>query len=312
MSFKDFADKTYRKFENTLTIHVTNAPAELNWADSPRSLLLSIAKNKYLLKKITRRSLGHVTVEINYTDETGSHVHRFGGQGVKDLSQFARKLTKEGFGFSVILMPEHLKKHKQLSQKPLVTIDGEFEDSEELIEELDFNIYKENLNAFVTYKIKPETCRKLITYFDEYKEHSAFAEKDSNHHTPAASRYGFGADPLKFEGAGCATFIEAFYILAGLGDHYKNFYRSIYAPKKLFGHPAQGRKVGLGKLLFSNLKLSEKKDDSLFIEFPSPNEMYNQLKSVYETAEKYDGLQVLEKGAFGDSKSFYLVFDTNC
>jgi hypothetical protein len=309
MSFEEFANNTYRKFDNTLTVHLTNAPKEINWASTPRDLILSIAKNKYLHSKKTRRTIGHITVELNYVDEDGKKVHRFGGQGVKDLTQFASKLVKEGYGFSVILGPDHLKQYKQLEDKPLVTIDGRFEDSNELIEEFNENIYKDDLNAFVTYQLTLDTCKKLVKFFDEYEKHTQLASENPSHEKKAATRYGFGADTLNFDGAGCATFAEAFYVLSGLGDHYKNFYSSVYVPEDYFGNPDKGQKVGLGKILFSKVNLSKQEKTSLYVQFPDPNNMFWAMKSTFENKDSFDGLPVVEKGKFGDSKSFYLVFD---
>lgn len=310
MIFEKFADSSYRKFENTLTIHITNAPAPLNWAAKPRQLIWALARNKYLLQSKTKRSIGHVTVEINYTDDSGNKIQRFGGQGAVDLSQFAKKLIKEGYAFSIILGPRHHQQYPELKDRPLQTIDGRFESREELVLELDENIYKDNLVATVSYVLAEDKMKEAIKFFDDYESHTKKAQEDKSYPYKAATRYGFGADTLKFEGAGCATFVEAFYEVVDLSDQYKSFFQDVNVPLKFFGNPENGHKVSLPHLLFTNVDLGTKSSDSLNISFPDPNLMFEKLKIFYESqSDSFDHLKLLEKGKIGDSKSFYLVFD---
>lgn len=305
--FETNADNTYRKFDNTLTIHVTSSPKQLDWSKSLRSVLLRIAANKYLRSKRTKRAIGHVTVELNCKIE-GKQVHRFGGQGAKSLAEFNDKIIKEGLGLNLVVMPEHKLQYPQLAGIPPVTVTGKFESKEDLVSEYNKSIGKKDLMGLITYKIDESYCADLIDFFDEYKQ--VYKETKNTDHPIAANRYGFGADPLKFEGAGCAAFMGAFYQQSGLTDEYKNTYEYFYAPKKYFYFPGKSNPIKLTKILLDGKKLKNASDDSLYIGIPSPDQLYkNMKKTMSSNKDLHFGRSILEKGQFGGSKAFYLVID---
>jgi hypothetical protein len=71
--FDEKANQTYRKIDNSLTIHITPSTYRLDWSNA-RNLLISILKNQYIFPK-TSSLIGHVTAEVNCT--VGNKQERF-------------------------------------------------------------------------------------------------------------------------------------------------------------------------------------------------------------------------------------------
>jgi hypothetical protein len=296
-NFSDLSHKTYRKYANALTFHITRSPQELNWDETPKHLLWSLIKNKYFHKDVTHRAMGHVTVEINCTID-GKKVARMGGQGARNLNQFSKHLAG-GAGFNVILSPQHKEKYSQLSSLPYFNIEGRFETPEEL--EVEYNRYlkQKDLFGLITYTVSEEICSKLITYFDDYKK--VTQETENAQVKKAANVYGNGADPLKFEGAGCAPFAVAFLKLANLEDQIPLMTEKIYVEPNLFS--TSTKKVSLLDLLLSSQKLKEKTDNTLELEFPSPSKLYHSINTLYKSD------RVLEKGLLEGTEIKYIVVE---
>jgi hypothetical protein len=295
--FENLAEKTYRKYPNTLTFHVTNSPTDLNWEGGPRDLLWSLIKNKYFYKDRTKRAMGHVTVELNCNDKKNK-IRRIGGQGAKDLSQFTKHLLG-GAGFNVILSPDHKQKYNALSSLPFYNIDGRFETPKELFEEYDQYLKTEGLFNLVTFTVTPDTCFKLVEYFDEYEKVTKATENSPQ--KKAANVYGNGADPLKFEGAGCAPFAVAFLKKANLNERISLLTDRVYVGKELFS--SQKENVSIFSLLTTSHQLKEKTKNSFELEFPSPSKLYHAVNQIYKKGE------VIEKGFFGSSAIKYVVLD---
>lgn len=295
--FENLAEKTYRKYPNTLTFHVTNSPTELNWDGGPRDLLWSLIKNKYFYKDRSKRAMGHVTIELNCSDKKNK-IRRMGGQGAKDLSQFTKHLLG-GAGFNVILSPDHKQKYTALSAHPFYNIDGRFETPKELIEEYEEYLKTEGLFNLVTFTVDANTCLKLVEYFDEYEKITKESENSSQKR--AANVYGNGADPLKFEGAGCAPFAVAFLKKGGLEDKINLMKEKVYVDQKLFS--SQKENVSIFSLLTTSHQLKEKNSYSFELEFPSPSKLYHAINNIYEKGD------TIEKGTFGSQGVRYIVLD---
>ncbi len=293
--FENLAEKTYRKYPNSLTFHVTNSPTDLNWEGGPRDLLWSLIKNKYFYKDRTKRAMGHVTVELNCNDKKNK-IRRIGGQGAKDLSQFTKHLLG-GAGFNVILSPEHKQKYTALSSLPFYNIDGRFETPKELIEEYDQYLKTEGLFNLISFTLNVNTCLKLVEYFDEYEKVTKATENSPQ--KKAANVYGNGADPLKFEGAGCAPFAVAFLKKAELYERIGLLTDRVYVDQKLFS--SQKENVSIFSLLTTSHQLKEKTKNSFELEFPSPSKLYHAVNQIYDNGE------VIEKGEFGSSSIKYIV-----
>ena len=295
--FNSLADSTYRKFDNTITLHMTHSPYGINWESSSLNVIVNLAMNKYLFPD-TKRSLGHVTVELNCTNKNGESKRVISGQGAKSLDKLSHALLKEGVGLSLVNRPStnpHL---------PLITTTGKLEDENDLTPEYDQYLKrKKDKMAFLTYKVSPKSCQDMLHFYKKYK---VVTEKTRDLETPLAGNvYGFGAEPTKFQGAGCATYAEAFFEVAGLLEHFK-FYQEIYATEKLIGNPDKYHHVSLGTLLLSKESISKPGKNKITLKFPDPDIMH---KFVYETNKNPKNVShLLSYGSFGN-KSKYVVID---
>jgi hypothetical protein len=295
--FNQMADKTYRKYPHTLTLHVTMPPEDLEWNKNPRHLLWSLIKNKYFLKDRTRRTMGHVTVELN-CEIKGKKVQRFGGQGAKNLNQFS-KLLIDGAGFNVVLSPDHQRQHAYLKNLPLYNIDGFLENQKELTQEYENYLNQPGLFNLVSFKLDEPTCEKLVQYYDQYEKFTVETQNASV--KKGANVYGNGVDPLKYEGAGCAPFALAFMKLAGVEQKLPELYQTIYVNKELFSSAKE--KVSLLGLIFSSEPLSQPGPERLELKFPDPAKMYQSINQLFEQD------QIVEKGNFGSQHSRYIVIE---
>jgi hypothetical protein len=75
--YDDFADNSYRKLDNILSIQIIPSTYNLKW-EKPRDLIFSIIKNEYYFPK-TKSYIGHVTAEVNCKVD-GRKVRYFMGQ----------------------------------------------------------------------------------------------------------------------------------------------------------------------------------------------------------------------------------------
>lgn len=292
-NFQMAADKTYRTYPNTLTFHVTRAPKSLAWSGNSRELIWSLIRNKYFLTKRSKRSMGHITVELNCSQD-GQRIHRMGGQGAKDLSQFQKYLL-QGAGFNIALSPMHKKLYQQLHLMPLYVIDGKIEKEQDLISEYEQYLSKENLFNVISYTLTEKRCLSLVEFFDQYESitHKTRYAKQKL----GGNNYGAGADPLRFEGAGCAPFAEAFLTLADLKTDIMK--KTVHVPLQLFSTPT--KKVSLWRLLLSSHQLDHQSDNTIELSFPSPNVMFDAINDLFKNND------VVAKGEFGSPNSRYVV-----
>lgn len=259
------ADQTYRKLDNSLTLQIIPSTYPLNWT-TPRALIFSILKNQYYFP-VTKSDIGHVTVELNCT--INSLKHRFFiGQTTKGKGFFRDKL-KEGHGLSILNRPG------QYRDIPLVTVPGKLNDKDQTYNEYN-RLIKINHFGAISFEIDGLNCLKAMEFAKEYTRKT----KDTSF---AGNAYGFGADPLKFEGSGCAPMAEALLIKANLLAYQKNFLREVYVPRKLIGNPSKGDKVGVITLLISSHDMSIKGEKTLPFKFPDPQLMYDFIEMKHES-----------------------------
>ena len=308
-SFLSLAKREFRSIPNSFTVHITKSPRLLNWKKSPRKLLAGIITNKYLRSRKTKRSIGHLSIEITCQNpNTGATEHRLAGQGAVDVTQYVPKLIKDGFGFSIMLTNEHIKKYDELNQSQLVTIDGKLEGAKELDKEYSENIYKKNLMGFATYKINYEKCQKMIKFYDEYKKLTI--ETAGSQNPQGGNNYGFGANTKLMQGAGCATFLQEFFEIAGLKSHFRNFFQRVYVDKNLLGDPLNGKEVNISKLLFSFSHLSKAKKGRFTLDIPSPDLMFEELRKTFKNKKNYyKNKKIIKSKILGNSQAFHIVFE---
>lgn len=318
--FNKYADKTYRNHKNTITYHLIRSPYGVDWSHKTSNVILKLAMNKYFFPE-TKRNLGHVTIELNCQNEDGYEYRIITGQGAKSTQRLVQALTKEGYGLTLLNRPTS---HPNL---PLITTEGNFETESDLIPEFNEYLKEEyvsrylpgpkrngrmrevlkkkhyNTMAFLTYKISPTQCQEMADFYKQYKQ---VTEQTRDTKSPKGGNvYGFGAEPTKFQGAGCATYAEAFFQVSGLGKYF-NFYQTVHASKELVGDPKNGRRVTLQKLLSSGEKISKKEKDNITFKFPDPDLMHEYVQNINKTPNNFDN--VLDYGNFG-KKAKYAIID---
>lgn len=318
--FNEYANQTYRSHTNTITYHLIRSPYGVDWSNKTSNVILKLAMNKYFFPE-TKRNLGHVTVELNCQDKNGEDIRIITGQGAKSTQRLTQALIKDGYGLTLLNRPTA---HPNL---PLITTEGNFEDESDLIPEFNQYLKEEyvyrylpgpkkfgrtrevlkkkhyNTMAFLTYKISPTQCTKMIDFYRKYK--SVTEQTKDTKNPQAGNVYGFGAEPTKFQGAGCATYAEAFFQVAGLSKQF-HFYQTVHASKELVGDPKNGRRVSLQKLLSSSEKISKKEKNNITFKFPDPDLMHEYVQDINKAPNRFDN--VLDYGNFG-KKAKYAIID---
>lgn len=285
-NYETFADETFRKTDNTITVQIIRSSYPLDWSSS-RSLLLSIIKNRYWFPK-TKSTLGHVTVEANCTLGL-NRVRIFSGQGAKNLLDFRRKILA-GYGFSILNSP------MSYSELPMVTVEGKLNTLEEMKPRFEMQMDRENLSV-ISFQVNQRNCLNAFLFMREYRR---MTEK-----TPlAGNRYGFGADPQKFEGAGCAPYVQTVLLKAGLLEAAQAMNQSISVPKTLIGDPVKGEKVGVFQLLSSDYALDGSFEGEKYeFSFPDPELLYSYL------IDNLSSGNVIDKKQIDSANSYFLMLN---
>ena len=133
-------------------------------------------------------------------------------------------------------------------------------------------------------------------------------EKITNSSKRAGNQYGFGADPKKFEGAGCASYVEAVLDYAGIKN--LNFWlnQKVYIPNSFLGDLVNNKKVSIWKLLMNSEELASPKPGFRKFVFPDPQVIYDRVQSIGEGKNIPDHVKVLFNERLG-SKTFVLGLD---
>lgn len=290
-TYEEFALSTFRKHDNTLTIHILPSSYPLDWS-KPRNLLWSLIKNEYWFPA-TRSLLGHVTGEVTCTIE-GEKVTEFIGQGTKDMDGF-KAYVHMGYGFSILNRPNHY------ADLPLLTTTGKLDKYEEITERYMRLVQKDHM-GFMSFKISPEACKRVRAFMQDYTKRTQETQM-------AGNRYGFGADPKKFEGAGCAPMVQTLFEYAGLENYVRYMEKTVYVSEELLGDPPKGKKVGIFQLFFSNEDISIEKKEARRFDFPDPQELYDRLMGIVRSKVK-DHYPVLEKENLNGKNVWYVLLDT--
>ena len=288
--FNENANKTYRKYDNSITLHIIKSPYGINWQKRPINVILDLVKNKYFFP-YTKRTLGHVTVELNCLNPQGLRNRIITGQGAESLEDLSNALISRRAGFSLINRPStnpHL---------PLITTKGRLEDHGTLIPEFNKYLSKDSHNmAFLTYKITSKQCHKMMNFYKRYKKTT---EETKNTKTPLAGNiYGFGAEPTLFQGAGCATYAEAFFEIAGILEYF-NFYQKVYATSSLI------KDTSLYSLIIADEKINEELKNKTLFTFPDPDLIYDYVYEINKKPNNFKG--ILEYGKFGKSAKYAII-----
>lgn len=260
-AYEEFADESFRKIENSITINIIPSTYELEWT-TPRMLIFSILKNQYYFPK-TKSYIGHVSAEVNCFD--GNNQKReFIGQSSHSLDGF-RNFILGGYGFSLLNKPQNN------YDLPLLMVAGKLDDYSEV--NIKYAEYMANKNfAILTTKMSEKSCLRALSYIKEYKKKTIEGKE-------AGNRYGFGADPLKFEGAGCAPMVQTILSLADLESLSSGMDQEVFIPKELLGDPEIKNKVSLWKVLTNNKNISNSGNGGVKFSFPDPQQLYDITKN---------------------------------
>lgn len=208
-----------------LTLHVYPTYFGLDWG-TPGSLARSALLNS-LPDLVTHNgtSIGHVTVDVDCQAGPKEPPRRVvTGMTQEDLGESQRLLLGQGLGLGILFHD----------------FKGKLEDRQGIEERLQKRAAKGS-SSFVTFRLAPKACRRLVRYFDEYQAKGYGAH------------YGLPNRPLHREGAGCSAFGVSFVKTAGLlsPELLAAWSTTIAVPLRYVGGPLTGRRVALWKLLFS-------------------------------------------------------------
>jgi hypothetical protein len=227
-----------------LTLYFIPSPKGLNW-NTPTSLSRDIVKNKLAFQS---HFMGHVNIELKYTNEDGKEIHILTGMVARDLNA-ASLLFKDGIGLGVVYH----------------SFPGKLENKEELTPELDsyFKIGNKKIN-FAKYLINNSTAKRIEEYVTQY------AEADLGRY------YGLVNSPLHGEGAGCSAFGASFMDVAGLleDEHRKHWANCVKVPHAISGAPLKEKKVSFFKILLGNHSWANESEDHHELFFWDPDLMH--------------------------------------
>jgi hypothetical protein len=227
-----------------LTLYFIPSPRGFDWS-TPTKLARAVVKNKISSE---RRFMGHVNIELEYTNENGEKVHILTGMVAEKLNAVPL-LLKEKIGLGVIFH----------------SFPGKLENKNDLEPELKMRAQKGNkaLN-FVKFKINLETAKRIEKYFADYAEANI------------GRYYGLVNSPLHGEGSGCSAFGASFLKVAGILDeeYKKHWTHCIRVPHHLAGAPIHQNKVSFLGLVLGNHRWAREEEDHHELFFWDPDRMH--------------------------------------
>lgn len=229
------------------------------------------------LKGVRVHPIGHVAVELKCdTSAFGPAIHFSTAMEPSSNTEAARVLLVDQAGLGVLFF--------------------------DLKGELDDTAYVQKTNAkhvkmgkgmnFVTFKIRPSSCQRLVQYYSEYIARGYGAH------------YGLQNRPRYGEGAGCSAFGISFIDIAGfLTDEWKTAWsRTIVAPAALTGGQLNpGNKVPFSSILKdidSTRRWAYDWEPHYSIFFYDPDLIYAWVNDVYER-ESHQALGEAELTSMG-------------
>lgn len=210
-------------FPDQLTLYAIPAPkpAELSW-ETPGKLVRNVLFNTVGAELgFFTRTLGHMGVHVQCGAANGLPALEWKGSMTNAVaSEFRESVLKQGFALGVLFH----------------NFTGRYERPDELQGSVDER-YRNGRIAFVRFGIRAETCRRLLSYAEEFDR------------LKVNRYYGLAARARYKEGAGCSDFSVSVVEIAGLME--KAFRRSwtfdVRVPLELIGGPTTGKKVSIVK-----------------------------------------------------------------
>lgn len=173
---------------NQVSLFVMKSPKGIAWT-SPRDLLNSTVSNS---RGSPPHPIGHVMVELSCADNgKGQPAYILAGMSDVNAAQAYALLVAQAAGLDFLFH----------------SFQGRLQTDSEI--RADLFRYMNNATegprlAQLTHLISAETCQRLVTYFDAYKEKGIY------------QHFGLSLRPLYQEGSGCSAFGVSFLQVAGL------------------------------------------------------------------------------------------------
>lgn len=215
-----------------LTLMFIRSP-EINWT-SPKSLA-----NSTVSSFTKTYGLGHVNVRISC-----EHREVYTGIYNRFVDETRNAVLKKGQGLGVLFN----------------LFEGVLQQEKFIVPSFE-KLGKDNRTNFITFKINPRTCERLLYYHDQYQDIMKERQKlprQKNQITNVDQQifYGFPAIPRMGEGGGCSAFAISFLEVAGLKEQWMvdEWSQELLVPMMSVGHPMRDDKVGLTSLVFSGPK----------------------------------------------------------
>lgn len=261
-----------------LTLYAYPTYFGLNW-DTPGTLARSALLNSIPdLLTGNGTSIGHVTIDVDCAAGPKEPARRVvTGMTQSDLDESQRMLIRHGYGMGILFHD----------------FGGKLESRQRVEQRLAEHAAKGKV-SFVTFRLAPKACRRLVRYFDEYEAKGYGAH------------YGLPNRPLHGEGSGCSAYGASFVKTAGLltPELLQAWSKTVSVPLRYVGGPLTGGRVSLWRLLFSRgTHWASDGEPSKSVFFYDPDKIHGWIRE--KVAAREVGYEVKTLG-----RSAGIVFDT--
>lgn len=270
-----FVFKNPEADKDFLIVYTMPAPHGINWA-SPKALTLAGGLNQLTtFHTSAKHPIGHVFMALKTSASPEIYV---AGMTTLNNTEEVKLITHHGYCLGILF----------------TDLMGKFDDGAELMKQTEER-YETGRVSYMKFLLSPSMGKRLLRYFDEYKE------KKCDEHYGGANRSRYA------EGGGCSPFGVSFIDVAGfMKPEYENAWKvTLEVPKKLCGGPAFGKRVSFKSLVTAG-GWAKPGEDSAQLEMWDPTLMYrwmiNEWKKEFANPS---GKYILEK----NKKTMSLVID---
>ncbi len=254
-----------------LTLYFWPSPLGFDW-DGPNDLARTTVRN--FLSKPDRK-LGHAAIELKCDSKmvTKSPIELLNIYDKSALKRLSGEIDTEHHFYAGMTDTTSSEDYNKLLFKDKIGLymlfmnfNGAMEGAKELLPDL-ASRYTSGRISFITFKINPQTCERLETYYKEYKSRGDY----KNYGLPNRPRYG--------EGAGCTAYASSFLDVAGLltQEHYDKWSMQVRVPMKWIGPPMTNHKVPFKRLIwpFGTQHWAKADEEGKDIFFWNPDRMFH-------------------------------------
>lgn len=246
-------------FADEVTFLLIESPG-INWT-SPRTLAKSTIEGNG-----KAFGLGHVYIQVKCAER-----EEFTGMMHRWQNDTRDAVLKEGNGLGVLFR----------------VFEGTLQKGENIAASFEKMVKKGRTN-FISFRISPTTCQRLLEYHDTYVDITARRQsiprvRNSLGSIEGQIFYGFPAISRFGEGGGCSGFAMSFLEVAGLKEEWMNNEWSQFrrVPTEAVGRPMREVHVGVPYLLFKSPKRWANEDESHYpLFFWDPDLMFNFAKKA--------------------------------